>query len=140
MGIHQFWNRIENWLHLRQVDCASVLADGVSEEELNYFEHTFLVRFPKDFRSSFLIHNGFREPCGLIYGGNLLSITEIKNKYEHLKPNEDWKPFLFPIVIFNDYAFWCLDLHNSIFLDVTIDSKNSKITYETFHLKHLETS
>ncbi len=52
------WARMDKWLRLNAPKVLDNLQPGATEEEIQRTENFFCIKFPKDVKESYLIHNG----------------------------------------------------------------------------------
>lgn len=134
-SIENNWAYIRHWLNdgAKYADSA-VLALGASEEQLEEFQLGFTIKMPSDFSTSYLLHNGFTKKMGLIHGGDLLSLDEIKHCYTNLinqKLNVKWDPDLIPFVEFNDSEFIGIHMKSNLIFRIELDlSQKTIFTYK----------
>lgn len=139
--ITESWNYIAYWLDNKTVEYvnSNSLAGGVSEETLKQFQEELNIDLPVDFCLSYLMHNGFKQKTGLMHGGDLLSIAEIKKIFSGLvrkKQGVEWDMNMLPFVAFNELDFMCLDLKDNriYWAEIDTDEKTVKSykTYDSF--------
>lgn len=129
------WNYIEEWLDsvAKNVD-RMALNKGTTTEELALFESNLNVKMPSDFRDSYLIHDGFKEKIGLFHGADLLSLSEIKMYYYRILRGNSTKEWDFiPILMYNEYAFFCINLKDNQLYDVVINYEDGSVLSEKLH-------
>lgn len=111
------WKYIAYWLdNETQYINSKSLARGTREEILQQFQEELTIKLPADFCYSYLIHNGFRKKTGLVHGGDLLSLHEIKKTYYSLirkSHSVKWDSDMLPVVEFNDTEFLCLNVRDN---------------------------
>lgn len=135
--IQQAWTYIAEWLdkEARDHDRKS-LAPGTDEIELNGFENEFNKKLPKDFRQSYLIHNGFAKEIGLVHGGDLLQFSQIRKRYYRLTHRNSpviWNPDLLPIVLFNETDYFTINLQTEqIYWTAIKDDGTLKLSQRVF--------
>ena len=134
-NITEAWSYIEQWLDEKAKYCdRNALANGINEKELEGFQNEFNIKLPKDFCHSYSLHNGFVERIGLVHGGDLLPLSEIKRFYHVLigKDSLKWDSNMFPFVAFNDTDFLCINFNDEQVHWAAVNNEDGSIdSYKT---------
>ena len=84
--MEKIWEQIVNWLTANASEIADDILSGVTQEEITELEKYMQVKFPEDFKQSYLIHNGQQGYVDPLMGEwELLSLEHIKSEWDVMK-------------------------------------------------------